>query len=214
MRVILPALLSALLVGGPCLAQTGTEKLPPEFSAMRLALCDKPADFAESGCKVCPKFMAQGSQGLLGGGLGVNSVLFGSFTSVGQTEALLASVGCFAHFEGFASAILLRKEQGSWRRLAFFHRDGPMGICQKVPGQGDKRDLLICNYEDYGAGDIRLITLDGSGTVKSQGVLVQTWMYPGWRSEEKQKHCSSSDATVKNVLSIPLKFRLRGIPLM
>ena len=196
MRIILLALLSILSAAAPCVAQSGNEKLPPEFSAMRVALCDKPADFVESGCKVCPKFMEQGSQGLIGGGLGVNSVLFGSFTSIGKTEALLSSAGCFNHAEGFASAFLLRKEQGSWRRLAFFHRDGPMGICQKVPGQGDKRDLLVCNYEDYGAGAISLIILDANGKVKSETVLVQTWMYPGWRSAEKQKHCSSSGATV------------------
>jgi hypothetical protein len=199
MRVILLALLSGLLVGAPYLAQTGTEKLPQEFYAMRLALCDKPVDFVESGCKVCPKFLTQGSQGLIGGGLGVNSVLFGSFTSIGKTEALLGSAGCFSHAEGFASAILLRKEQGVWQRLTFFHRDGPMGICQKVPGQVDKRDLLICNYEDYGAGGISLIALDANGKLKSQAVLVQTWMYPGWRSVEKQNHCSSSGATVKKL---------------
>jgi hypothetical protein len=199
MRTILLAVLSFLSVAVPCVAQTREVKLPPEFSAMRLALCDKPADFVESGCKVCPKFLVQGSQGLIGGGLGINSVLFGSFTSVGETEALLSGAGCFSHAEGFGSAFLLRKEQGVWRRLAFFHRDGPMGICQNVPGQGARRDLLVCNYEDYGAGAISLIALDAGGGVKSQEELVQTWGYQGWRSVEKQNHCSSSGAEVKKL---------------
>ncbi len=56
---------------------SGNEKLPQEFFAMRSALCDKPSDFTEIGCKVCPKFMAEGSQGLLNEGLGINSILLG-----------------------------------------------------------------------------------------------------------------------------------------
>jgi hypothetical protein len=200
MRLILPALLSLLSVAAPCLAQTGNEKLPQEFTAMRSALCDKPDDFDETGCKVCPRFMAEDHEGPSRGGLAIYSVLFGSFTSVGKTEALLSSgMSCFSHAEGFASAFLLRKEQGAWRRLAFFHTDGPMGICQEIPGQGDKRDLLLCNHEDYGTGAISLIAFDANGKVKVDTGLVQTWLYQGWRSVEKQKHCSSSEAKVKKV---------------
>jgi hypothetical protein len=172
--------------------------LPEEFTAMRSALCDKLTDFAETGCKVCPKFMAEGAELPLNGGLGINSILFGSFTSVGKTEAYLGSVGCFAHADGFASAFLLRKEQGSWRRLSFFHRSGPLGMCRKVPGQSDKRDLLVCNYEDYGAGAISVIGFDANGKPKTESVLVQTWTFP-FRSLEKQKHCSSLQADVKKV---------------
>ena len=199
MRLIPLAFLILLSVSAPCVAQTGNEKLPEEFAAMRSALCDKPADFVETGCRVCPKFMVEDSERPLGGGLGIYSILFGSFTSVGQTEALLNSSGCFSHAEGFASAFLLRKEQGSWRRLSFFHNVGPMGICQKIPGQGDKRDLVLCNHEDYGAGAISVIAFDADGKVKTETGLVQTWIYPGWRSLEKQKHCSSLDAAVKKV---------------
>jgi hypothetical protein len=196
MRLIVPALLTLLSVVAPSLAQTGNEKLPPEFAAMRSALCDKPADFDESGCRVCPKFIAAEHEGPSSGGLGIYSVLFGSFTSVGQTEALLNSSGCFSHAEGFASAFLLRKEQGLWHRLSFFHSDGPMGLCQKISGQGNQRDLLLCNYEDYGAGAISLIAFGADGKVKTER-LVQTWLYPGWRSLEKQKHCSTSSADIK-----------------
>ncbi len=177
---------------------SGNDKLPQEFTAMRSALCDKPTDFEETGCKVCPKFMAEGSEGPLNGGLGINSILLGSFTSVGKTEALLSADSCFSHAEGFASAFLLRQEQGSWQRLSFFHRVGPMGICQKIPGQSDKRDLLICNYEDYGAGAISVIGFDANGKVKTESVLVQTWTYP-FRALEKQKRCSSLGANVKKV---------------
>ncbi len=176
-------------------------RLPEEFTAMRAALCDKATDFTETGCKVCPKFMAEGAELPLNGGLGIDSILFGSFTSVGNAEAFLSSGGsggCFAHADGFASAFLLRKEQGSWRRLSFFHRDGPLGICQRIPGQGDKRDLLICNYEDYGAGAVSVIGFDANGKVKAESVLVQTWTFP-FRSLEKQKHCSSLQANVKKV---------------
>jgi hypothetical protein len=185
-----------LLLGG--IQASGIQPLPPEFAAMRSALCDKPTDFNEEGCNVCPEFMAENSNLGLHGGLGFYSVLFGSFTSVGKTEALLSSGSCFAHADGFASAFLLRKEQGSWKRLSFFHRDGPMGICQKIPGEGDKRDLLICNYGDYGAGAISVISFDANGKVETESVLVQTWTYP-FRVAEKQKHCSSLEADVKNV---------------
>jgi hypothetical protein len=187
-------ILISLLLG---IQASGNEKLPQEFTAMRSALCDKPADFIETGCRVCPQFMAEGSEGPLHGGLGVNSILLGSFTSVGKTEALLGSGSCFSHADGFASAFLLRKEQGSWRRLSFFHNVGPMGICQKIPGKGNKRDLLICTSEDYGAGAISAIAFDANGKVKTESVLVQTWAYPGFRSLEKQRHCSSLGADVK-----------------
>ena len=178
---------------------SGNEKLPPEFAAMRFALCDKPSDFVETGCRVCPKFM--GSEGPLNrnGGLGIYSVALGSFTSAGKTEALLLGFSsCFSHAAGHATAFLLRKEQSSWQRLSFFHNDGPAGLCQKIPGQGDKRDLIICNYEDYGAGAISVIGFDVNGKVKTNSTLVQTWTYP-FRSDEKQKHCSSLQATVKTV---------------
>jgi hypothetical protein len=195
MRLISLALLTVLSLAAPCLAQTGNEKLPPEFPRMRYALCDKPADFIETGCRVCPQFMAKSATLGLHGGLGMNGVLFGSFTSVGKTEALLLGFGCFAHADGFASSFLLRKEHGSWHRLSYFHNDGPVGICQKIPGQGDKPDLLICNFEDYGAGAISVIAFDANGKVKTQ-CLVQTWTFP-FRSIEKQKHCSSLQADVK-----------------
>jgi hypothetical protein len=77
-------------------------------------------------------------------------------------------------------------------------RGGPLGICQKVPGQSDKRDLLVCNYEDYGAGAISVIGFDANGKVKTESVLVQIWTFP-FRSLEKQKHCSSLQADVKKV---------------
>lgn len=175
-------------------------KLPEEFAAMRSALCDKGADFAETGCSVCPKFMGESANLGLHGGLGINGVLFGSFTAVGKTEALLFGFGCFAHAEGFASAFLLRNDQGSWQRLSYFHNEGPVGICQKIPGQGDTRDLLICNYGDWGKGDISVIAFDADGKVKTESELVQTWTFP-FRSVEKQKDCSSLQADVRNVSS-------------
>jgi hypothetical protein len=178
---------------------SGNEKLPQEFTAMRSALCDKPSDFTEIGCKVCPKFMAEGAEGsqrLLNEGLGINSILLGSFTSAGKTEALLGSGSCFAHFEWFASSFLLRKEKGLWRRLSFFHREGPVGICSKIPGQNGERNLVICTEEDYGAGAISVIGFDVNGKLKTNSVLVQTWTFP-FRSIEKQRHCSSLQAEVK-----------------
>lgn len=177
----------------------GNEKLPQEFPSMRSALCDKPSDFIETGCRVCPEFMAKSASLGLHGGLGINLVLLGSFTAVGKTEALLLGyASCFSHADGFASAFLLRKEQDSWRMLSFFHNDGPVGNCQKIPGQGEKRDLVICNYGDWGAGAISVVGFDADGKVKTQSVLVQTWTFP-FRSIEKQKHCSSLEADVKSV---------------
>jgi hypothetical protein len=173
-------------------------RLPEEFAAMRSAICDKPTDFTETGCKVCPKYMAKGAELGLHGGLGINNVLLGSFTSVGKTEALLGAGSCFAHADGFASTFLLRKERGSWRRLSFFHNNGPMGNCRTIPGQSDKRDLVICNYEAYGGGDVSVTGFDAEGKVKTESVLVRTWTFP-FRSLEKQEHCSSLQANVTKV---------------
>jgi hypothetical protein len=192
-------LIIVILLSG--IQASGNEQLPQEFPAMRSALCDKPADFVETGCRVCPKFLTQGSEGLLerNGGLAIYGVVLGSFTSGGKTEALLSGYGsCFSHAAGHASAFLLRREQGSWQRLSFFHNDGPMGICSKIPGQSDERDLLICTEEDYGAGAISVIGFDVNGKVKTNSMLVQTWTFP-FRSVEKQKHCSSLQAEVKKV---------------
>jgi hypothetical protein len=195
--MIIFQLLNAIifLLGG--MQAGGSPKLPPEFVEMRAAVCDRPSDFAETGCRVCPKFM--GAEGPLNrnGGLGIYNVLLGSFTSAGKTEALLFGYGsCFSHAAGHTTAFLLRKEQGSWRRLSYFHNDVPVGLCQKISGQGDARDLLVCTEEDYGAGAISVIGFDDSGKVKTNSTLVQTWTYP-FRSVEKQKHCSSFQAGVK-----------------
>jgi len=186
-----------LLCGIPAF---GNEKPPQEFAAMRSALCDQAADFTETGCRVCPQFMAKGSEGRLElrGTLEINSVLLGSFTSVGRTEALLSSGSCFSHADGFASAFLLRKEQGSWRRLSFFHMAGPMGNCWKIPGQDATRDFVVCNEADYGQGAISVMGFDVSGKVKTNSELVQTWTNP-IRTLEKQKHCSSLSADIKKV---------------
>jgi hypothetical protein len=187
------------LLGG--MQAAGNEKLPPEFTEMRSALCDKTSDFVETGCRACPKFMGSEGPSNRNGGLGIYSVLLGSFTSVGETEALLSGyASCFGHADGHATAFLLRKEQGSWRRLSFFHNDGPVGTCQKIPGQNDARDLLVCNEEDYGAGGISVIGFDVNGKVETNSTLVQTWTYP-FRAVEKQKHCSSLAADVRNVSS-------------
>jgi hypothetical protein len=193
----------------PCRGQQPTGSgLPEEFIAMRSALCDKPADFTETGCKVCPVFMLKSTEQPLGGGLEINRILFGNFTSVGKTEALLSSgLSCFSHADGFASAFLLRKEQGAWRRLSFFHRDGPMGVCWKIPGQGDLRDLLLCNSDDYGAGAFSVMAFDANGKVKTESVLVRTWTFP-FRAVEKQKHCSSLGADVKKVSSTSIEISI------
>lgn len=184
------------LLGG---MQTGeSPKLPQEFAEMRAAVCDKPSDFAETGCRVCPKFM--GAEGPLNrNGLGIYNVLLGSFTSAGKTEAILTGyASCLSHAAGHTTAFLLRKEQGSWRRLSYFHNEGPVGLCQKIAGPSEERDLVLCSEEDYGAGSVSVIGFDGSGKVKTNSTLVQTWTYP-FRSVEKQKHCSSFGADVKKV---------------
>ena len=199
--MVIVGLLNILIFFSSGFQASGNEKLPQEFPAMRSALCDKPSDFVEGGCRVCPKFMAEGSEGPSNrnGGLGIYSVVSGSFTSAGKTEALLLGFGsCFSHAEGNASAFLLRKEHGPWQRLSFFHNDGPAGICSKIPGQSGARDLVICTQEDYGAGAITVIGFDVNGKVKKETVLVQTWQFP-FRSVERQKHCSSLQADVKKV---------------
>jgi len=131
-------------------------------------------------------------------GLEINSILLGSFTAAGKTEAILGSGSCFSHADGFASAFLLRKEQGSWQRVSFFHREGPVGKCLKVPGLGAQRDLLICNEGDYEEGSINLMGFDVYGKVKTNSTLLHTWRDP-FRTLERQKHCSSLEADVKKV---------------
>jgi hypothetical protein len=80
----------------------------------------------------------------------------------------------------------------------FLHREGPMGSCWKIPGQGDTRDFVVCDEADYGQGDISVISFDVSGRVKTKSVLIQTWT-DAIRTLEKQKHCSSLSAGAKKV---------------
>ena len=195
--MVISGLLNILIFLFSSAQVSSNDKLPEEFPAMGSALCDKPSDFNETGCRVCPKFM--GAEGALNrnGGLEIYNVFLGSFTSAGKTEALLFGYGsCFSDAAGHTTAFLLRKEQGSWRRLSYFHNDVPVGLCQKISGQGDARDLLVCTERDYGAGAISVIGFDDSGKVKTNSTLVQMWTYP-FRSVEKQKHCSSFQAGVR-----------------
>lgn len=114
----------------------------------------------------------------------------------------MSSIGCFNHAEGFASAFLLRKEQGSWRRLSFFHRDGPLGICWKIVGQSDKRDLLICNYEDYGAGaSYRLFVLTGAGVSAESGIPTFRGVNGLWRNYRIEE-VASPDAERRDPLLV------------
>ncbi len=39
-----------------------------------------------------------------------------------------------------------------WRMLSFFHNDGPVGNCQKIPGQGEKARFSHLQLWRLGSG--------------------------------------------------------------
>src|SRR6266404_8245431 len=125
--------------------------VPAEFPAMRAAICDKAEQFTADGCSVCPVYTHEGAhegvEGLPAREVSCDQFVEGSFTGSGKTEVLLSSQSCYDHASGFGSAILLRKENGKWSRVAFFHH-GDMelggGSCKKIPGATHEKDLVVC----------------------------------------------------------------------
>ena len=180
--------------------------VPAEFPAMRAAICDKAEQFTADGCSVCPVY-TRGPAGK--GELSFDQFVEGSFTGSGKTEVLLSSQSCYDHASGFGSAILLRKENGKWSRVAFFHH-GDMelggGSCKKIPGATHEKDLLVCGYADWGGGGVFVIGFDGEGHTRKQKLLDQ-WMIP-FRETGKPKLCSSVDANITEVTRKSVELRV------
>ncbi len=190
------------LVGliGLVLAGTGMAKaseLPRDFAEMRSAICDSTPTV--DGCARCPAYMGERTRGALK----FDSYVAGSFTSADADEVLLRSImSCYAHVDGFSSAVLLKKMSGTWKRIAFYHTRNEMlltGDCRKIPGQEHEKDLLVCKFFDWGAGSVAVISLDGKGGIAAKQELVTEWIIPF--RELEPKICSTQVARIDKVSS-------------
>lgn len=208
MLFLVPRLL-AMLGSGSC----SLANVPAEFPAMRAAICDKAEQLTADGCSVCPVYTREGGDGLdfwAARGWSFSSFVEGSFTGSGKTEVLLWSLSsCYDHASGMGSAILLRKENGEWKRVAFYHR-GEMelgeGSCKKIPGTTHEKDLLVCSYADWGSGGVSVIGFDGEGNTRKQKLLDQL-MIP-FRETGKPKLCSGVDAYITEVARTRVELRV------
>lgn len=170
-------------------------ELPEDFAEMRSAICDsKPTG---NGCAKCPAYM----DARMPDALEFNSYLAGSFTAPDSDEVLLRSrSSCYSHADGFSSAVLLRKMSGKWERIAFYHNEMELtGDCRKIPGQAHQKDLLLCEFFDWGNGSVAVIGLNGKGEIASRQKLISEWLIP-WR-ESQPEVCSIQKASFNKISS-------------
>jgi hypothetical protein len=102
-------------------------------------------------------------------GLKIQGVLRGHFTSPRADEAVADYLGgCEAHVNDSGGSILLRKEDGIWRRIAYFRGDRA-ARCLVFPRR-DGLDALVCANASSGQGEyganLELRSLKASGKPK------------------------------------------------
>lgn len=188
------------LVGLIFLVFSGTgsawaRQLPENFAEMRSAICDSTP--TKNGCAKCPAYMGETTPGQA---LKFDGYVEGSFTSAGADEVLLRSpMSCYSHASGFSSAVLLRKISGKWERIAFYHNKMVTGDCRKIPNRAHQKDQLLCQFFDWGAGSIEVISLDAKGAVDSSQKLVTEWQIPF--RELNPKICSTQVAKINTISS-------------
>jgi hypothetical protein len=84
-------------------------------------------------------------------GLDIRGVLHGHFTSPKADEAVADYRGCEPHAGSYGGSILLRKEDGIWRRIAYF--PGKRAARCLVFPRRDGRDALVCGNAFSGQGE-------------------------------------------------------------
>ena len=171
----------------------GAAELPEKFAEMRRAICDSTP--TKDGCAKCPAYMGETVPGQA---LKFDGYVAGSFTASGADEVLLRSpMCCYSHAAGFSSAVLLRKISGKWARIAFYHNEMVTGDCRKIPDRAHQSDLLLCQFFDWGAGSIEVISLDAKGAIALTEKLVAEWEIPF--RELNPKICSTQVAKIDTI---------------
>jgi hypothetical protein len=84
-------------------------------------------------------------------GLHLRGVLHGHFTSPRADEVVADYWGCGSHATNYGGSILLRKEGGIWRRIAYFPGERA-ARCLVFPRR-DGRDALVCASAFSGQGE-------------------------------------------------------------
>src|SRR5690348_8335969 len=76
----------------------------------------------ENGCSTCPRgsdfFIDQDALG----GVSLQAVSFGHFTSPGSDDALLSMLGCESHARYFGGSFLLTRRGGKWHLRGYHPR--------------------------------------------------------------------------------------------
>ncbi|MHC5770761.1 MAG: hypothetical protein ACYTXI_35325 [Nostoc sp.] len=96
-------------------------------------------------CTKCPSFAGNG-----GGSGTLTSVIYGSFTKSGSTEAFVDLEGCQAHAQNWGGSVLLSRASRSWsvvRYEAGLRSDS----CLKIPNRTG-RHSLVCEGSHLGQG--------------------------------------------------------------
>jgi len=101
------------------------------------------------GCKKCPSFTGFADSD---GQAAPSEPMSGVFTGPGRTEVLVDLSSCEPHANSYGGTVLLRKEQGKWRRISY----SPglrTNACQTLR-RTDGTDLLVCEGGDVAQGYI------------------------------------------------------------
>jgi hypothetical protein len=97
------------------------------------------------GCSPCPAFTTWGSTpGVKGhGGFGLQTVIFGSFSSPGAVEAVGDFNGCEDHAStaNFNASVFFRKTAGKWRMVDYIRTETSKCQLYSLPVG---RDILLC----------------------------------------------------------------------
>jgi hypothetical protein len=118
----------------------------------------------EAGCKSCPSIVPGGSDFDVPGSdtpnFSLKSVIYGSFTRTGASEAVAGFSGCEPHSDNYGGSVLLEKAPTGWKAKSY----QPAFIsnrCLKYPLKSG-RDMLLCEAGDsvQGAVYARLFTFD------------------------------------------------------
>jgi len=127
------------------------------------------------GCKKCPSFTGFADSD---GRAAVSEPLPGAFTGPGRTEALVYLFSCEPHANSYGGTVLLRKEQGKWRRISYAPGLGSSSCL--TFRRDDGTDLLVSQGGDvaqgYVFGSVTAHRFTQKGTVDVVGNrLASSW---------------------------------------
>jgi hypothetical protein len=101
----------------------------------------------ELGCKLCPAYTNEaGHKPTIG------APVMGAYTGPGRTEALVDLSGCEAHANSSGGTVLLRREQGRWKRISYL--GGIRAHTCLTLRRNDGKDLFVCTESDMFQGHV------------------------------------------------------------